>query len=75
MKDALSVVQNPNAPGPEVIFLLNDLYLNGAKGRLQPAQADDRVHGIRPRGVVRHCGICECPATVGGYRTWKRARS
>ena len=30
-KDALSVVPNPNAPGTEVIFLLNDLYLNGAK--------------------------------------------
>ena len=30
-KDALSVVPNPNAPGPGVIFLLNDLYLNGAK--------------------------------------------
>ena len=26
------MVQNPNAPGTEVIFLLNDLYLNGGKG-------------------------------------------
>ena len=38
-KDALSVVQNPNAPGTEVIFLLNDLYLNGGKGAYNlPAQ-------------------------------------
>ena len=26
------MVQNPDAPGTEVIFLLNDLYLNGGKG-------------------------------------------
>ena len=31
-KDALSVVQNPNAAGTEVIFLQNDLYLNGGRG-------------------------------------------
>ena len=38
-KDALSVVQNPNAPGTEVIFLLNDLNLNGGKGAYNlPAQ-------------------------------------
>ncbi|MGO8901272.1 MAG: TolB family protein [Isosphaeraceae bacterium] len=38
-KDALSEVQNPNASGTEVIFLLNDLYLNGGRAAFNlPAQ-------------------------------------
>ena len=72
------MVPNPNAPGTEVIFLLNDLYLNGGKAAYTLPRQTAAYTAYAPEewSVTAVSVSAQQPwVDTGCERTWKRGRS